>query len=256
MIGAKFGLLTVTGNDQHKQTGEPTVRWHCVCTCGRKRTIQLKQLQRKAYTSCGQKGCKSTMVPKHGRSGTREYVAWNSMKMRCLNPNNNKFYMYGGAGITVCNRWLKFERFFADMGLKPSSRHSLGRIDGTKGYNKRNCRWELPYEQSSNISHNRNLTYRDQTLCVSAWARQLGIQKETINGRLRNGWSVEDALGSKTYSRASDGRKIAPPRMLTFKGNTMSMSDWARYLKIPAWRIWQRRRQGLPIEKILAEHTL
>lgn len=253
IIGTKFGLLTVTSNDPHKLTGKPTVRWHCVCVCGRKRTVQLRQLEKKAYTSCGQKGCKSTMVPTHGRSGTREYVAWKSMKMRCFNKKNAKFYMYGGAGITVCRRWLKFEPFFEDMGLKPSPRHSLGRINGKKGYSKANCRWELPHEQSANIRHNRNLRLGGEVLCVSAWARKLGISKETINGRLRNGWSVKDALSAATYSQASDGRAIAPPAKLTFQGKTMGLPQWAEATGVPVWTLRTRRRAGLPVAAILAE---
>lgn len=48
-----------------------------------------------------------------------EYSTWDGMIQRCSNPKNKAYKNYGGRGISVCNKWLKFEIFFADMGEKP-----------------------------------------------------------------------------------------------------------------------------------------
>ena len=80
----------------------------------------------------------------HGMSKTPEYYAWNGMKRRCFNPNHKAYSNYGDRGITVCDRWLNFENFFADMGLKPTPKHSLDRIDNDSDYNKYfNFRYQL-----------------------------------------------------------------------------------------------------------------
>lgn len=73
------------------------------------------------------------------------------MKARCRNPNNNRFRLYGARGINVCGRWLhSYEAFLADMGRKPSSTHTIDRIDNDGDYEPANCRWATPAQQSGN----------------------------------------------------------------------------------------------------------
>lgn len=79
-----------------------------------------------------------------------EYRVWHCMKNRCLNPRAHNFAYYGGRGVTVCERWLKFENFFSDMGPRPSRRHSIDRIDNSRGYEPGNCRWATMKEQCAN----------------------------------------------------------------------------------------------------------
>jgi len=73
------------------------------------------------------------------------------MKTRCENPACAAYARYGGRGITVCARWRdSFEAFLADVGPRPSPRHSIDRKDNDKGYEPGNCRWATPSEQNAN----------------------------------------------------------------------------------------------------------
>jgi hypothetical protein len=77
---------------------------------------------------------------------------WNSMKDRCTNPRNASWKRYGGRGITICERWMSFDNFIADMGARPEG-SSIDRIDNDGNYEPGNCRWATPLMQRHNHSH-------------------------------------------------------------------------------------------------------
>lgn len=79
------------------------------------------------------------------------HTSWLGMRNRCTYEKDVSYASYGGAGITICDRWLNsFDAFVADMGLRPSRSHSLDRIDNTGNYEPNNCRWSTAAEQSMN----------------------------------------------------------------------------------------------------------
>jgi len=87
----------------------------------------------------------------HGLSNTVEYKAWKRMKNRCYNKNDNRYHDWGGRGIRVCDRWINsFTNFLSDVGLRPSDKHSLDRIDNNGNYEPNNCKWSTGSEQSRN----------------------------------------------------------------------------------------------------------
>jgi len=86
---------------------------------------------------------------KHGMSGTPTYTSWRHMKRRCLATNSNKWHLYGGRGIKVCNRWLDFINFLEDMGVRPEGT-TLDRIDPNGDYEPGNVRWATSAEQAKN----------------------------------------------------------------------------------------------------------
>jgi len=142
------------------------------------------------------KGEASVIMSKtHGMSGTPEYRAWATMRQRCNSLTHPEYRYYGGRGITVCESWDdSFEAFFCAMGRRPTSKHSLDRIDNFKGYSPTNCRWATRLEQANNTRFNRRIEYDGRSQTLAEWSRETGIPSHTIISRLDRGkWSVSRA---------------------------------------------------------------
>ena len=123
-----------------------------------------------------------------------EYSSWSNMVSRCTSKTNPDYPRYSRNGITVCDRWRNFFYFLSDMGLKPTPKHSIDRIDNDKGYFPSNCRWATQTEQTRNTVANRMLTLNGVTHCIAEWSDLLDMPYSTIRGRLRCGWSEEKTL--------------------------------------------------------------
>lgn len=131
---------------------------------------------------------------RRGGRQTSEYAAWTGMVQRCANPDNKRFPLYGGRGITVCARWrASFENFLADMGRKPSAKHSLDRINVNGHYEPSNCRWATWAEQHRNKRNNVFITFGDRTMCLRDWALAVGVTYSALRKRLSK-WPLERAL--------------------------------------------------------------
>ena len=135
---------------------------------------------------------------KHGMHETTEYQAWESMKKRCLNMNDKSYLNYGGRGIKVSEEWLLFVNFFKDMGLKPTPKHSLDRIDNNGNYEAGNCKWATIKEQSRNKRNNVFIEHSGLKLCVQAWAEKTGIHCNTLHYRLKKGFDMRSLFKEPT----------------------------------------------------------
>ena len=116
---------------------------------------------------------------------TPEYRCWVNMRSRCRNSRDPRYKWYGGRGITVCERWNTFLTFLADVGLRPSSIHTIDRIDNDGNYEPGNVRWATRREQQANTRQSRIIGNNGSSACLSEWARRLGIKPASLRHRLR-----------------------------------------------------------------------
>lgn len=159
MEGQRFRHLQVLHrtDDLIYPSGRPKVQWLCRCDCGREVPVQGAELRKGVRGSCG---CRARQIAgeacsTHGHTRNKEvspeYRSWYSAMQRCNNPNNPQYNGYGGRGIKFCERWSKFTNFLADMGLKPSPKHSIDRYPNKDGnYEPGNVRWATASEQQRN----------------------------------------------------------------------------------------------------------
>lgn len=152
---------------------------------------------------------KNTARTTHGMSYEPEYSAWASMLTRCNNPRRPQYQSYGGRGISVCERWSKFENFLADVGQRPSASHSLDRINNDGNYEPGNVRWATVEEQQNNRTVSALIEHNGQRRTLTQWARELGLGVSTIHCRLKRGWPVEKAL-SLSPNRGRKLSKLTP----------------------------------------------
>lgn len=136
---------------------------------------------------------------------TPEYVAWRSMKARCLIPSSSSFHKYGARGIRVAPEWVDdFAAFVAHVGRRPGPGYSLERKDNEGHYEPGNVRWATSKEQARNRRSSRMITHAGETMTLAAWAERAGILVTTLKQRIdRAGWPMEKALAPplKTWSR-------------------------------------------------------
>ncbi len=178
--GKRYGNTVVISRAPNKSEKDTNARWHCQCDCGNLHVAYGGDLGKGKNTNCGCLRKSQKGVPKtHGMSKTKVYRTWNHMRTRCLNKSDSHYPQYGGRGITVCERWEKFENFVSDMGL-PTEDQSIDRIDNDKGYYPENCHWATAAQQANNRRTRRLLTNKGITLSLTQWAKILGITPGTM----------------------------------------------------------------------------
>ena len=175
--------------------------WRCRCACGAIKNIRGSNVRNGRTQSCGcvkrakirERSLKHGMAARGARR-TPEYRAWCAILQRCINPQNRAYPRYGGRGIRVCDKWLDFDAFLADMGPRPSAEYSIDRKDNNGPYDKDNCVWATREEQQRNRRVNVVLEFNGKRQTVVEWATEVGLLPSTLYSRLRLGWSAERAL--------------------------------------------------------------
>lgn len=135
-------------------------------------------------------GC-SRIIHGHAtkRVNSKIYRAWADMIQRCTNSSHRAYQNYGGRGISVCIRWLRFENFLQDMGNPP------------------NCQWTTSKINNRNRRNNHMITFRGKTKCLQEWAKEMGLSHQIILWRLNHGWSVSQSLTESIGARSWKGRE-------------------------------------------------
>lgn len=202
LSGKRFGKLTVEAIHDRVITpcGSVKIRFLCRCDCGNATVTKRSNLVNGYTSSCG---CNVREMLKkrnttHGKTKTRTYRCWQNMKMRCLNPAAKHFDRYGGRGIRVCERWLKFENFLADMGEAPEGL-TIERINNDGDYEPKNCRWASVSEQANNKSNTVRLTHRGFAMTLRDLSEQTGGNYHTLHHQIRRrGITVDEAIERNT----------------------------------------------------------
>jgi hypothetical protein len=194
LTGIKFGKLLALRLDSMTRTSHTTItKWWCRCECGNELAVRRNGLVSGNSKTCG---CSRRDKPpnyRHGMSGSGTIISWKSMIQRCTNHKHPAFRNYGARGITVCERWLLFENFLADMGHRPDG-FTLERKNNNLGYSPDNCKWATRAEQNANTRTNINLTHGGETHNISEWSRKLGMPMTTLHSRVAAGWDTMEVL--------------------------------------------------------------
>lgn len=209
--GRKFSRLTVL-KCIGRQDALRRYWYLCKCDCGAKTAVDYSSITRGLTKSCGCLGRenasarmankeirKTFKYKRNGPSLNPIYATWCGMINRCLSTKNKCYKNYGGRGIKVCKRWMKFKNFLADMGLKPSPSHSIERINNNGNYTPKNCRWASRVQQANNKRNSQIIKFKGMSLTIAQWSDKLGIKYATILWRMHNWFSIKNILNPRDF---------------------------------------------------------
>lgn len=236
LTGQTFGRLTVTKyigtNASHRAL------WECHCECGKATIVDSNSLRRGATKSCGCLQREYLYSSKrgqrtHGKTKTRLYTVWRGMKQRCLDPNSDNYYRYGGRGITICEEWKNdfsaFEKWALDNGydaMAPRGQCTLDRINNDGNYEPNNCRWATAQVQYYNRNRGNPLT---------EIARAHDLTYEAVHQRMKKGQTLEEAL-QKPLRRTV---------RIVVDGVEKTVKQLSKETGIPESTLYNRERRGL-----------
>lgn len=199
ITGRRHGKLTAITMVGKNNIGRAL--WLCKCDCGGEIVVSAQGLAGKTGTkSCGcllaevnkLRPVRNSTNLKHGESGGKsgrrsgEYVVWASMRQRCYNKSHSTYKDYGSRGIVVCKRWLdSYECFLQDMGRRPSSSHSLDRIDPNGNYEPENCRWVTWDVQANNKRKSISVVLFGKSMSIPEASRTSKVPQRTLHNWVR-----------------------------------------------------------------------
>lgn len=178
---------------------------------------------------------------KHNKRHSKLYYVWVKMKQRCYKEYDKGYKWYGQRGIKMCDEWKKdFQSFYTwaiDNGYKEGL--SIDRINNDGNYEPNNCRWVTMKTQLRNTRHNAYYTINNETHCLSEWCEILDVKYNTVQARLRYGWTIEQALGLRKRGEKMSMEVRAQVRMSREEleelkeqanDNGLNISDYIRWL--------------------------
>jgi hypothetical protein len=211
LIGQKFGRLTVVAFAGIDRRGN--ANWKCRCDCDGEKITSTTNLKTGRVMSCtssedlGLRGFRHGATK--GHSLTTEYKIWSAMLQRCSDPNGPDWMRYGGRGILVCPQWRSsYLTFLAEVGKRPSPKHSLDRIEVDGNYGPGNVRWATAKTQARNRTSTRFIEFEGEKLCLAEWSERKGFGLNVLARRIDAGWSIQRSLTtpSKKKPRTKEAR--------------------------------------------------
>lgn len=192
LVGQRFTRLLVIEECGRRNTFK---LWRCICDCGKEVFVTTGHLRNGDTKSCGcfNRAQQKELHTKHGMSKTRLHGIWLNMRKRCYDETNNRFYRYGGRGITVCDDWKGSFENFRDWAISNgySEGKSLDRIDNDGNYCPENCTWSDAKTQA----RNRRTSHLEYGKTLSEWSEILGINYDLLQQRIvRDGLTLEQAV--------------------------------------------------------------
>ena len=205
LIHKTYCVKNSSGNWLHKADVE------CL-HCGIKETRELGAVKKNkgGCRTCALKAVKER--PSEAKHPL--YPTWYGMVARCQNPKAQSYRNYGGRGITVCDRWLEsFENFYADMGERPSPKHSIDRIDNDGPYSPENCRWATWEEQANNRRNNVWIEFQGERLSAAQWRKRLGVVSDLHAVAKKYNRSIASVVAA-FVAAVEDGKHATPAKVL------------------------------------------
>lgn len=253
ITGQRFSKWTVISFSHHVPGRGGATFWNCVCDCGTSGLVNGTSLRQGGSNSCGCLKTNSHGIT-HGatRNGTHTgaYRSWMAMKNRCLNHRNNRYHIYGGRGIKVCESWMSFKNFLADMGERPPGM-TIERIETNGNYEPGNCRWATPKEQARNQRTNHIIEIKGVRKTVSEWTEIYGLNPKTVWSRIHYGFPEDERLFIPASSISR--RNLI---MITSNGDTRSIEQWSSLTGLDRGTILSRIRRGWTPERAVGTQPL
>lgn len=197
-LGKRHGRLTVIERVENATNGD--AMWKCRCDCGKETIVRGRNLRKGHTKSCGclhdekARERMTSMLTKHGGSGTKLNNVWQSMKDRCSRKGSKEYHRYGGRGIVVCPEWRDDFAAFRDWALANGYHEGLtiDRIDNDGPYSPDNCRWITLNEQQCNRHGCIKVRITDlrtgiktESRTIAEASRMTGVSQSTISRMIR-----------------------------------------------------------------------
>lgn len=186
------------------------------------------------------------------RRNNPERRTWGAMLQRCYDTRQKCYARYGGAGITVCDRWNpaqggSFDNFLTDVGRKPTRKHSLDRIDPLGSYCPENVRWATAEQQARNKTNSALVIYEGKLIPMMDAAELSGINYSTLRQRRRNGWA-----DAEMFMSIEEGQERKVKLVVEVEGVKMPLVAACKKLGVKYVTAKARISKGWPMDRVLA----